>query len=49
VEHVKQYKLPGGHEEITGTTVALKKAKITFPAHSTYNSPIWHIGEEDET
>jgi hypothetical protein len=41
--HVKQCKLPGGHEEIIGTIAELEKAKIVHPAHSPYNSPIWPL------
>jgi hypothetical protein len=34
IAHVKQYRLPGGHEEITGTIAELEKAKKYFPQHT---------------
>jgi hypothetical protein len=49
VVHVKQYNLPGGHEEITGTIVELEKAKIIHPAHSPYNSSMWPVQKLDGT
>jgi hypothetical protein len=49
VVHVKQCKFPGGNEEITGTIVELRKAKIIHSAHSPYNSPIWLIWKLDGT
>jgi hypothetical protein len=49
IGHRKQYKLPRGHEEITGTIEKLEKAKIIHPAHSPYNSPIWLVQKPDGT
>ncbi|XP_074922425.1 uncharacterized protein LOC142046889 [Chelonoidis abingdonii] len=45
----KQYRLPGGEEEMTQTINALLEAKIIRPALSPYNSPLWPVRKPDGT
>lgn len=55
---IKQYLLPGGHEEITGTIKELAKVGITcvqyyiiiyIATHSRYNSLIWTLRKPNAT
>ena len=49
ITNVKQYRLPGGQEEISKTVQELERAGIIRPAHSPYNSPIWPVRKSDGT
>lgn len=44
---VKQYRLPGGHKEITETIKGLLEAGIVRPAVSPFNSPVWPVKKPD--
>ena len=43
---MKQYQLPGGHEEITATVGKLEKVGII---RATFNSPVWPVEKPDGT
>lgn len=45
----KQYRLPGGEEEITQTISALLEAKVIRPTLSPYNSSLWPVRKPDGT
>ena len=47
VTSVRQYHLPGGHEEIGATIAELAKVGIVPPVHSPFNSTIWPIWKSD--
>ena len=44
---IKQYHLPGGQDEITGTIQELAKIGIIRPTRSAFNSPVWPIWKLD--
>ena len=44
---MKQYQLPGGHEEVTATMGELKKVEITRASHSSFNSAMWPVQKQD--
>ena len=46
---MKQYQLPGGHEEVTATTGELEKVGITRAAHSPFNTHVWTVWKPDGT
>ncbi|XP_032312704.1 uncharacterized protein LOC116656732 [Camelus ferus] len=47
VVNVRQYRLPGGHEEIGQTILKLEEAGIIRATHSPYNSPVWPVRKPD--
>ena len=49
ITNTKQYRLPGGQQEITKTVQELERVGIIRPAHSPYNSPIWPVRKPDGT
>ncbi|XP_074840473.1 uncharacterized protein LOC142007683 [Carettochelys insculpta] len=44
---VKQYRIPGGEQEISDTIAALLQAEIIRPTLSAFNSPIWPVKKPD--
>ena len=46
---VKQYRLPGGHEEITANIGELEKVGIIRSTHSPFNSLMWQVRKPDGT
>ena len=46
---MRQYRLPGGQNEVSSTVQELDKVGIIRPAHSPYNSPMWPVQKLDET
>ena len=47
--NVKQYRLPGGHEEISRTIQGLLEVGILRPAASPFNAPVWPVKKPDGT
>ncbi|XP_029464091.1 uncharacterized protein LOC115095049 isoform X1 [Rhinatrema bivittatum] len=39
----KQYRIPGGHKEITETIKVLQEAGVLIPTTSGWNNPIWSV------
>ncbi|XP_005387366.1 PREDICTED: uncharacterized protein LOC102013434 [Chinchilla lanigera] len=46
---MKQYRLPGGHEEIGQTILKLKGAGLICPAQSPFSSLVWPVWKPDGT
>ncbi|KAJ1124565.1 hypothetical protein NDU88_003015 [Pleurodeles waltl] len=46
---IKQYRIPGGHKEISETIQELLDAGVLRPAVSPFNSPIWPVKKPDDT
>ena len=49
ITNVRQYRFPGGQDEISSTVQELEEVGIIKPAHSPYNSPICPVRKLDGT
>ncbi|KAJ1217404.1 hypothetical protein NDU88_004998 [Pleurodeles waltl] len=47
--YIKQYRIPGGHKEISETIQRLLDAGVLRPAVSPFKSPIWPVKKPDDT
>ncbi|XP_043935349.1 uncharacterized protein LOC122808454 [Protopterus annectens] len=47
VTNIKQYRIPGGHSEITETIQELLRVGILEPTVSPFNSPVWPVKKPD--
>lgn len=47
VTSVREYHLPGGHEEIGSTIAELAKVGIVPPVNSPFNSTVWPVWKSD--
>ncbi|XP_017695280.1 PREDICTED: endogenous retrovirus group K member 8 Pol protein-like [Lepidothrix coronata] len=47
IVNLKQYKIPGGDEEIQTTIQELLEAQVVRYTHSPFNSPIWPVRKSD--
>nr|XP_033785733.1 uncharacterized protein LOC117353657 [Geotrypetes seraphini] len=47
IVNMKQYRIPGGHEEITNTIQDLVKAGVIKTVTSAFNNPVWPVHKAD--
>lgn len=47
VVHMRQYKIPGGQEEISDTIQEYLNTKVLIPITTEWNNPIWHVKKSD--
>lgn len=47
VVHCRQYKIPGGHNEISETIQQYLNAEVMVPITTEWNNPIWPVRKSD--